>query len=120
MHNYVFQVHILGIAVDKMASDQSLWKDYFSDFIRHKLELVGPDSSAEENIAQQVWCTYFQELHNTEMPRRLIELHCYASIYHVSLARMATILHPLSKIDRVRKKINGDEIHDLLLKSFFC
>lgn len=88
-----------------MASDRSLWKYYFKDFITHKLKLVGPDPGdpQEDNISQQVWHTYFEQLHVSDMPQRLVELHCYASIYHVYLAKMAIILHPLSKIHRVRR-----------------
>lgn len=102
---YFPQEQLLSIAVVKIASDKSLWKHYFTDFISHKLKLVGPDQNdpQEDNIAQQVWHTYFEQLHESEMPQRLVALHCYASIYHVYLAKMAIILHPLSKIERVRR-----------------
>lgn len=111
---FVLQVcseQILSIAIDKMASDQNLWKRYFTDFITHKLKLAGPDpypnlynDTKDDNIAQKVWNTYFEQLHMVEMPQRLVELHCYTNIYHVDLAKMATILHPLDKIERVRTK----------------
>ena len=111
LHLQVCSEQILSIAVDKMASDQGLWEHYFTDFITHKLKLVGPDpypnlynDTQDDDIAQKVWHTYFEQLHKREMPQRLVELHCYANIYHVYLAKMAIILHPLEKIERVCPK----------------
>lgn len=96
---------MLALAVSAMASHQNIWLCYFMDFIAHKLMLVDPSHVPQGDIAQQFLHTYFdhfEHLHSREMPQRLVQLHCYASIHHLSLAQMATTLRPLSKIEGVR------------------
>ena len=102
---------VIGLAVDAMASHQNIWQCYFNDFITHKLKLVDPghapqdhapqDHAPHGDIAQQILQTYFEQLHVSEMPKRMVELHCYVNVGHLFLAKMATTLRPLSSIAKV-------------------
>ena len=98
-----FQVQlqeVVGRVVAAMTSDsydRNLWRLYFNDFIIHKLKLMDPDRQSK--IAQELLYTYFHELHNKETLQRLVELHCHTSIYHLSLAQVATTLRPLGRIE---------------------
>lgn len=86
-----------------MTDDVYLWQCYFKDFIACKLKLVDPsDALQQEDVAHEILHIYFEELHDKEMPQKLVELHCHASIEHLSLAQMATNLRPLNKIKRVK------------------
>ena len=103
----------MNLAIEAMTSDEDLWQCYFRDFIVHKLKLVSPsDTSQQEDIAYQILHIYFDELHHKKMPQKLVELHCHANIEHLSLALMATNLRPLNKIERVR--IKGYIVLDLM------
>ena len=94
---------MLNLAIEAMTSDAYLWQCYFKDFIAQKLKLVSPgDAPQGKDIAHQILHFYFNGLHNKEMPLKLVELHCHASIEHLSLAQMATNLRPLNKIEKVR------------------
>ena len=78
-----------------------MWDVYFADFVLHKLNLAGPGQyidSQENDIAQQFWKEVFKL-----MPQRLVDLHCYASQTHLSLAQTAAILHPMASVQKVRK-----------------
>ena len=85
-----------------MASHQDLWQRYFYDFIAHRLKLVDHISDDyQSDMAHQLLHAYFAQLHNKEMPDRVVQLHCHTSICHHFLAQMATILRPLSEMEEV-------------------
>lgn len=91
------------MAITAMTSDRNVWQCYFKDFITHKLELVDPsDAPQQGDVVSHILNIYFGELHSKKMPLKLVELHCHASIEHLSLAQMATSLRPLNKLERVR------------------
>ena len=103
---------MLSLAISAMSANLDLWNFYFSDFITHKLKLVDlghtPQShTLQGDFAQQILCTYLEELHVHEAPRRMAQLHCYVGTYQLQLAQMAAILRPLSKIERVRREGEG-------------
>lgn len=102
-----------------MTSRLNLWHCYFNDFITYKLRLVdqGPVpqcSITQGDFAQQILHTYLhnylESLHLNEAPQKMAELHCYFSIHQLQLAKTATILRPLSRIERVRKEVREDVI----------
>lgn len=97
---------MLSLAMDAMASDYGLWRCYFNDFVTLNLKLVdqGTTQTDQGEFAQQILHTFFEHLNDYEAPRRMAELHCYASIYQMNLAQIATILRPLSKIEMVRNR----------------
>ena len=103
---------MLSLAISAMSANLDLWNFYFNDFITHKLKLVDlghtPQShTLQGDFAQQILCTYLEELHVHEAPRRMAQLHCYVGTYQLQLAQMAAILRPLSKIERVRREGEG-------------
>ena len=89
----------MSIVIDAMASDQTLWKCYFTDFITHKLKLDDP-SHLNEDIPRELLNTYFEQLHDHKMPNKLVELHCHANIYYLCLAQRVTLLRSLGKMVR--------------------
>lgn len=90
---------VLELAINAMAFHQSLWDCYLTDFITHKLK---SHHATQGDIAQQIFCAYFEHLNSYKMQQRLVQLHCQASIDHLFLAQMAAILRSLG--EGVRKK----------------
>ena len=88
----------LAIALGAMAANPELWKRYFSDFTLHKLHLEG---SCGAGIAQYILDAFFGQLHKQEAENRIVGLHVYIRVYQLDLARMATVLRPLNKIQQV-------------------
>ena len=118
----VFPRTVIGFAVEALTLDDSIWQCYFTDFISHKLDLLHPTlhKPLQEDIAHQLLHAYFEQLHSCEMPQRLVELHCSASLKQLSLARMVThILCPLRKIKEVRRYNSNILILSSLIK-FSC
>lgn len=90
---------MLGVTIDAMAHT-NIWQCYFTDFIT--LNFVDPGHTPQGDIAQQLLYTYFEPLHSEKMTERMVKLHCHVSIHHISLARMATSLRFLNRIEGVR------------------
>lgn len=93
---------MIGLAFGSMALHQELWHHYFTDFITYKLKLVDPSHGSQSDVAQQILRAYFNQLHDKDMPFRVVELHCYANVFHYFLAQMAATLRSLNKMKGVR------------------
>ena len=86
---------------------RDFWHCYFKDFVSHKLKLVDQDcapqldqdDTPEGNIAHQILYACCEHTDKHDAAHRVAELHV---IYQLQLAKMATMLRPLSKIERVR------------------
>ncbi len=86
-----------------MAMHSDLWHCYFTDYLIHKLKLVGKGHApCEGDIVQKIFHTYFEQLHSYEALHKIVELHCYLNVYHLAMAPMAVILRPLSEMQKVR------------------
>ena len=99
---------VIGLVLRSMSLYSDIWNKYFSDFVCYKLNLGCPGDdeaslSSQVDIAQRILHTFFEQLHVNQAPQRLAELHGYISIYQLSLAQMAALLRPLSRIQKVRK-----------------
>ena len=90
------------LAIKAMSQHGELWQRYFTEFNLHKLHLESP-SDVTEGIAQQILYAYFGSLHQQEAAVRIVGLHAYVHVYHLDVAKLATILRPLDKIQKVRK-----------------
>lgn len=109
-NNYLdFQDQRLSIALSAlsaMASDYTLklWNSYMDDFITHKLKLIQAGHSPLGNIAHQIWYRYFTGLLQplNKLQEMLVWLHYYGSTYHAFLGKMATTLHSLTVLEKVR------------------
>lgn len=89
--------------VNAISSNPDIWELYFTDFITHKLNLVRPDLSPDQgNLVQQFWDSAYIILQGCALPQRLAELHCCARKADVTLAQTATILYPMTNIQKVR------------------
>ena len=86
------------LAVEAMGRHFDLWQRYFNDLLLHKLRLGGLRSEA---ISQQILYVFFGQLHEQGAMIRVVSLHCYIHIYHLNLAKMATVLRPLNQIQQV-------------------
>jgi len=86
------------LAVEAMGRHFDLWQRYFNDFLLHKLRLGGLRGEA---ISQQILYVFFGQLHEQGAMIRMVSLHCYIHIYHLKLAKMATVLRPLNQIQQV-------------------
>ena len=84
-----------------MEANPELWDYYFNDFIAHTLHLEA--SGRFEGITQQILKAFFSQLYQEATLERVVQLHVYINIYHLELAKMATVLRPLNRIQRVAK-----------------
>lgn len=99
---------MLGLAISAMASHLSLWRCYFDNFIAYKLGLFDEVDSFQGDFAQQILnaylCNCLESLHSNDASHKMAELHCYFNIHQLSLAKTATMLRPLSRMEKVRTK----------------
>lgn len=85
-----------------MSLHKELWQHYFSDFTLRKLHLES-EGEGESGITEQILVCYFGQLHQQETMTRVVTLHAYIRVYQLDLARMATLLRPLNKIQQVAR-----------------
>lgn len=105
----VSELGVLGLVLDSMTHHSDIWNKYFNDFISYKLNLGCPGEvegcrSPQGHIAQRILHTFFEQLHVYRASQRMAELHSYINVYQLSLAQMAALLRPLSKIQQVSKQ----------------
>ena len=82
-----------------MEENPEIWEYYFSDFISSMLHLETSDG-----ISQRILRAFFMELKQEKsILERLVQLHVYMDVYHLELAKMATVLRPLDRIQNVVK-----------------
>ena len=89
----------LSLVANAMSKDIDLWIRYFNDFVLHKLRLDSEDSSS--GIAQQILYNFLEQLHLLESLERVVGLHSYLHVYQLDLAKMASVLWPLNKLQKV-------------------
>ena len=98
---------VLGVVLDSISLHSDIWNKYFDDYIYCKFSLeshgeVKCGFFPQRNIAHRILYVYFEELHRQSASLKLTELHCYLSIYQLSMTEMTALLRPLSKIEEVR------------------
>ena len=84
-----------------MEANPELWDYYFNDFIAHTLHLEA--GGRFEGITQRILKAFFSQLYQEATLERVVQLHVYINIYHLELAKMATVLRPLNRIQHVAK-----------------
>ena len=79
-----------------MASGIELWHCYFKDFVNYKISLVSLDheDATRTEFAYNILSTHFKYLDEFDATHRMAELHI---TYQLQVAKMVTILRPLSK-----------------------
>ena len=88
-----------------MEANPELWDYYFNDFIAHTLHLEA--SGRFEGITQQILKAFFSKLYQEAMLERVVQLHVYNNIYHLDLAKMATVLRTLNHIQHVARPVSS-------------
>ena len=77
-----------------------IWDYYFSDFIARTLHL-----ESSEGISQRILRAFFIQLYEEKTTlERIAQLHVYMNVYHLELAKMATVLRPLDQIQHVSRE----------------
>jgi len=93
--------HYLVHSLEAMEANPELWDYYFNDFISHALHLE--DSCRFEDITQQILKAFFSKLYQEAMLERVVQLHVYNNMYHLNLAKMATVLRTLNRIQHAAR-----------------
>ncbi len=100
-----FQDHLqgcLGVAVKAMDDEQgdTLWRQYFDDFITYKLDL----DSEPSPLTREIIDAYISPLKPmcTNALSQMISLHVCFHVHHLDLTRISSIL---SQIERVGKEM---------------
>ena len=92
----------LTYSLEAMEAHPEVWDHYFNDFIAHTLHL---DSGIMyEGISQKILKAFFSQLYREASTlERVVQLHVYINVYHLELAKMATVLRPLNRIQHMAK-----------------
>ena len=85
------------VCLHAVENNCELWSSYFENFIFSKLHLAGSSSTIEKQIVQQV----FGNISTLEITERIMYLHTYMAVYQLDLAKVATILCSLSKLQTI-------------------
>ena len=89
------------VCLHAVENNLELWSIYFNNFIFSKLHLAGSSSTIEKQIVQQV----FGNIGTLEITERIVYLHTYMAVYQLDLAKVATILRSLSKLQTISPNI---------------
>ena len=96
--------HHLVHSVKAMESNPELWDYYFNDFIARTLHLE--TGGKFEGITQLILKAFFSQLYKEPTTlERVVQLHVYVSTYNLELAKMATVLRPLDRIQKVSQLV---------------
>lgn len=90
---------MLTLVAEAMSKDAKLWDCYFNDFVLVKLRVDSEDSSS--GIAQQILHAFLRQLNQLEYLERVVGLHSHFHVYQLDLARMASVLQHLNKLQKV-------------------
>ena len=89
----------LAHSLKAQEEDPEIWNYYFSDFIARTLHL-----ESREGISQRILRAFFLQLYDEKTAlERAVQLHVYMNVYHLELAKMATVLRPLDRIQHVSR-----------------
>ena len=89
----------LAHSLKATGENPELWDHYFGDFIARTLHL-----ESTEGISQRILRAFFVQLYEEKtILERVVQLHVYMDVYHLELAKMATVLRPLDQIQHVSK-----------------
>ena len=88
------------LAIEAISEHPNLWFCYFSDFMVHKMKLETSDDGG--GIARKILEAYFDQKHNQDALLRMVTLHTYTHVYHLTFAQMADALRSLNKIQNVK------------------
>ena len=86
---------ILSLAVDAMLKDNDLWLKYLEDFTHQRLHL----DFGSSGISNKILLAAFGKLEDKDALQRLAILHVYVHIHKLNLAKVASVLRPLDKIE---------------------
>ena len=81
-----------------MRRNPYLWYTYFTDFVLLKLQL-----ESSEGIGLKLLEVYFPSADLEDPMKMFVLLHSFFDIHNLSLAKLATIMRPLDKVQQVRK-----------------
>lgn len=83
------------VALQALLRHESLWQKYLEDFTHHKLHL----DLDNPGISHKIMLAAFGKLEEQDQFTRLAVLHAYMHVHKLNLARVASILRPLDKIE---------------------
>lgn len=86
---------MLAVAVNALLRNDGLWQKYLEDFTRQKLHLDYSNSGISHKILQAA----FGKLEERDALQRIAILHIYVHVHKLNLARVASVLRPLDKIE---------------------
>lgn len=83
------------VALQALLRHESLWQKYLEDFTHHKLHL----DLGNPGISRKIMLAAFGKLEEQDQFTRLAVLHAYMHVHKLNLARVASVLRPLDKIE---------------------
>ncbi len=95
---------MLGIVLKKMEDNEKLWELFFRDFITLKFHL-NPEYSCtdinQEDVTYHFIYQCFKFIKQYKLTQKIAYLYCHHHEFQLQISRMATLLKPLSNIQKV-------------------
>ena len=83
------------VAIHSLLDNDDLWQKYLEDFTYHKLHLDFSSTGLSYKILQAA----FGKLEERGALQRLATLHVYVRVHKLNLAKVASLLRPLDRIE---------------------
>ena len=83
------------MAIHSLLENDDLWQKYLEDFTYHKLHLDFSNTGLSYKILQAA----FGKLEEQGALQRLATLHVYVHVHKLNLAKVASLLRPLDRIE---------------------
>jgi len=102
------------VAVEAMKADRTLWKHYFEDFARHKLNL---------NEATPLTCQILQVYIGINAPdcndtlSKVVSLHVRLHVHQLDISKVVRVLRPVSELESRSLSLKADPTATLTLES---
>ena len=88
-------MNCLVVALKALLNHDTLWQKYLTDFTHQKLHL----DLASPGVSHKIMLAAFGKLEDQDQFTRLAVLHAYIHVHKLNLARVASILRPLDRIE---------------------
>lgn len=86
----------ITVVINGLRQDSGLWCTYFTDFVSLKLRLEN-----SKGIGLKLLEAYFPSADSQDPLSMFVLLHSYFNVHNLSLAKLATLMRPLDRVQEV-------------------
>ena len=105
----------VGVAVEAMKADDTLWIHYFDDFARQKLHLFNEITPLTRQILQVYIGINAPDCNDTLS--KVVSLHVRAHVHQLDISKVVRVLRPVSELEIRSSSFKADPAATLTLES---